>query len=607
MVNKVGGLKIEIGKILGRLSPYIKNNFNLIELWTFFLTLVLFFPVFSSLLPSLGLDISNPYILIIILLTVIILLAILIYENKEFFNVALKSNNVKNLIFLTGIIAFLASANSSFSLLRDLNAPILHDPFDHAMMAKSILTSNQISFFYSPLLHSAAAIFSLDSITRIPWLITFFTQFAVLMIPIQSTFLFYHFTKSLKYSLILYLLLSTLHFPANFYYTAGKNSLILAISIIPTLIFLMNLYKNNRSALNAIKLIVTLFLLFMAHYPTFGIFLFLSIPWLGTMILESLKNKNFISTLGLIGPYLIGILMSIIWFVPRYYQALDLVNDSVVTPEASDFVFNIQLFVNGFIDNFNNYFIRFFQTWHAIFLVPLFIKKTNFIIKSTLVWIYISLTLLYFLVYTFNQGTLLGMVPNTLELIFTDVLIYILFVISTSLFLFSKLSNKLLIVFCVLIMAISVYSKSNLNENILLKQNQLNIVSDDDLQAFEFINTELPVDIIFLNGGQEAAHKKGVVYPVDGAMWLPFYTNNSVFIDYQQFSSFQTNYNNSLFQEILVSEDDQELINEIKEMGVKYGYIDQGVFGDSLSEEVLDNVSYRILFESGTVKIIEFN
>ncbi|HRP36344.1 MAG TPA: hypothetical protein PLS50_00885, partial [Candidatus Dojkabacteria bacterium] len=71
--------------------------------------------------------------------------------------------------------------------------------------------------------------------------------------------------------------------------------------------------------------------------------------------------------------------------------------------------------------------------------------------------------------------------------------------------------------------------------------------------------------------------------------------------------SVQTNYSNELFQKIVVDNDDSEEIEEIKSMGIEYGYIDQGIFGDSLSEGILNNVDYTVLFESGTVKIIQFD
>lgn len=597
-------------KVLTKIHRYVREIYkglSLIEIWPLFLLLILFFPLIGTLIPWLGLDISNIYIILFVLIFIITLLLILINKNKKYIKTALSGDYIIKLLFIFSMVGFVATANSSFSLLKDLKAPILHDPMDHAMMAKSILTTNQISFFYSPLLHSASAVFSIDSVMRIPWLITFFTQLAVLLIPLQFSLLFHYFNKSIKYSIVLYLLLSTLHFPAIFYYIAGKNSLILALSLIPTTIYLVDNYNKNRNPINAIKLTVVLFLLFMAHYPTFGIFFFLCTPWFIFIIFEHLKAKSVKSILKFATPYIISAVLSVIWFAPRYYQATDLLSESVVTPDAKELVLNKQILINGFVNSFNDYFMRFFQTWHIVFLIPMFLKKTHLVIKLTVLWIYVSLTISYFLVNTFNQSTLLGMVPNTLELIFPNLLIFILVFIIAFVFLLNKIPKTSLFFLCFVLISLTIYSQNKLNETVLMKHNQLNVISEDDLKAFEFIETELPQNITFLNGGQEATNKNGAIYPVDGAMWLPLYTNNKVFIDFQNFSSYQTNYNNQLFQKIILGDDDRPEIEEIKDMGIEYGYIDQGVFGESLSEEILHNVSYSVLFESGPVKIIQFD
>jgi len=577
----------------------------ILHVWGYFLLIVLFFPVISSIIPNFKFDVSNYFILfIIVVLTLILFLRNLIlitYQEKKNF----QRRNLPLLIFFVTVLS--ALGYSSFYLLFDLKAPILHDPLDHAMMAKSIVSGNEINFFYSPLLHSLSAVFSVDKVERIPWLITFFTQLAVFLIPINYSLIYLHFTRRRMYTLLFFLLISSLHFPASFYYLAGKNSLILGLSIIPFVIITLDRLKKNTSFKNITVATLSLFLLFMAHYPTFGIFCFLIIPWIFTNMFGLIKKKDFRKLAVSITPFIFSILFSLLWFIPLYSQQLDLVNNSVMPANASGLNLTKQYIIQNLEFAINNYFMRFFQVWHVIFLIPIFLKKINLSLKLLYIWIYTSLTILYFLVNTLNQNTLLGMVPNTLELIFSPLLIF--GVMLTVNLIIQNLNPKInYISFLFIILGIlSINSHRVLNEKIISEHNRLNLVDQNDILAYKFINENLPKDAIILNAGQEATAKSGAIYPVDGGLWIPLYTDKELFIDFQQFSSVQTNYNNELFQKIVVDNNDSEEIEEVKSMGVEYGYIDQGVFGDSLSEGILNNVDYKVLFESGTVKIIQFD
>ncbi|HRN85873.1 MAG TPA: hypothetical protein PKU78_01070 [Candidatus Dojkabacteria bacterium] len=592
-------------ELLHRFADYNAEPSTLLNVWGYFLLLVLFFPIFSSIIPSFNLDVSNYAIFsIIILLTfsLIISYSLLIFSQEK---TTFRSSYIKSATII--IVVLMALGFSSFNLLFDLKAPILHDPLDHAMMAKSIVVNNEISFFYSPLLHSLSAVFSLDNVEWIPWLITFFTQLAVFLIPINYSFLYLHFTKRRKYTLLFFLLISSLHFPASFYYLAGKNSLILGLSIIPFVVFSLDNLKKNYSFKNLIVSALALFLLFMAHYPTFGIFCFLIIPWVFTSVFGQIKKKKFKILIASLLPFVISTIFSMLWFIPLYSQQVELINDSVMPSNASGLNLTKQYILENLEFAINNYFMRFFQVWHVMFLIPIFLKKINLSLKLSYIWIYTSLSFLYFLVNTLNQNTLLGMVPNTLELIFSPLLIFgVMLTVNLIIQNFNSKINYISFLFIILGI-LSINSHRVLNEKIISEHNRLNLVDQNDVLAYKFINENLPDDAIILNAGQEATAKSGAIYPVDGGLWIPLYTDKELFIDFQQFSSVQTNYNNELFQKIVVDNDDSEEIEEIKSMGIEYGYIDQGIFGDSLSEGILNNVDYTVLFESGTVKIIQFD
>lgn len=578
---------------------------SILDVWGLFLLMVIALPALNTVFPILNIDISNP------LITSLILIATGLILTRIFKSIRLPDNNPKltlsnALQVLSFVVVLFFLGYSSFSVLKVLTAPMLHDPYDHAIWAKTIMLNNEIDYFYSPLLHAAAATFSFDQINRIPWMISFFTQVSVFLIPINYTLLFYYFTRKTKYSLIFFLLVSSLQFPADLFYSAGKNALILGLSLIPFVVVSLDKAKKTPDRFHITKAALSLFLLFMAHYPSFGVLITLILPWLSISLLENLKQRKWKGILLLSAPFMIGALLCLVWFIPRYAQNVEYLDQSLLTPEKQTPTLNpIALFslVKFYL---YKYLINPFQPWHTILLIPVVIKRVSMSFRLTYLWGFLSFALSYAFVEALALTNLLGMVPNAINIIFPTLLAYAVFSIVVIVLMRIKIEKVLFFLLLMILTTVSVSIHMNLNEKIVSAQKGMSVVSADDLVAYEFIEQELPTNAKILNAAREDTGRKGVIFPTDGGLWIPLYTNKEILIDFRDFSSIGTNQNFELLQRLVLEEDDTEVINKFKEMGYEYAYLDEGIYGSSLSDNVFNNTQYEIIFEQEKVKVIKF-
>jgi hypothetical protein len=509
------------------------------------------------------------------------------------------------LFLVIGFIGLIANIYALFYFIQDVNAPILHDVYEHARMAKSIVQEDRISFFYSPLLHSLTAMLSFGDIWNIPKLTLFTTHLGVIFNTILLTALSYRLTKSFRFTVLTFLLISSFHFPANFYFRAGKNALILALSVIPICIYFIDRYIHKNNFYNFFSLTVSLILLFFAHYPTFGIFIFLIIPWILSFIIDDLKARDYTKLFKLIFPFIICVIFSLIWFIPLYWIADNLINESVAAAPNIRVKTDLPFLLTSIKDTLNFFISNYFQKYHMYILIPIFLLTKKLRYQVIIIWTYLSLILLYILVTTTQTTRLLGMVPNTLEIIYPYIILLILlFSIIYSLHHFKLGKNPILLIGITLFF-ISLFSNYILRQQLVENDQRYSVVDDDDLKAFEFINTNIPEGTIILNYGNEDPNRKGLVFPVDGGLWIPLFTNNQNYIDFAEFSSKKTNDNYNLLKELRLSNDDTEIVARLKDEGNRYAYLDSGVFGESLHEDFFNKVPYEIIFSSGTVRILE--
>ncbi len=587
------------------IHKYIKN-INFIELWSIFLISGSLIPLLATLFPFININIGSPVLFVISYTPFFLTSFTLIWKHKQSL-----SRNIftpQNLVLFSIIsVILLSRIVALFYVLREMGAPILHDVIDHSLMAKSIVVENSINFFYSPLLHSVVATLSMGNIQEIPRLVVFITHLAVLMLSIQFSLLFYYYTKKVNLAIFVFIILCSLHFPANLYYLAGKNSLILALSIIPVCIFSLDRLFKKKSIGAILRLAISLLLLFFAHYPTFGILLFMISPWVLIEFYKTIRRKGYKDLLYYSFPFILSLLLASFWFMSTYHIQDELVTDSVGGGTPSPRLpITFEFFYKNLKIYYNDYLSRYFDILYIFILIPIFSKLGGIRIKATIIWVFLSLILLYTFIYTLQVDRVLGMVSNTMEIIYPSMMITIAVFLVGYISYKLKTGNKQILVCLIFLSFFSVLSNYYLFKAINLKHNQFNVVSKEDIKAFEFINTQLPDNIIILNGAQQDANRSELIFPVDGAMWIPLYTDADVVFDFRQVSSTKTHDNYELLMDLKTNTDDTPIIENLKSQGVYFGYIDQSVFGESLHEDFLNSIPYEIVFEEGTVKIIEF-
>lgn len=588
---------------------------SIFDFWLWFWLVFTLFPILNSIVGRPLVNIGSVYLNYITLFLFCLPLIIFFYGNFGKFISLFQKSRINKIIFFTICVVLLVKLFTLFYYTLPLEAPILHDPYEHALLAKTILVEDQINYFYSPLLHAAVASLSFGEIWQIPQVTVLVNNLSVFMIPALLASLFHYFFKKPKYTLILFLILSCLHFPGSLYFINGKYALVAAISLIPVCIYYISELSKSSSLKNILKVVISLFFLFLAHYPTFGILCYLIIPWILFLLGRSLQKKQFKEIVLFVSPFLLTIIISVLWMAPRYHIQQELLSESVAAQagESAAVIFDIKAMAKNLIELFETFFrssfhITYasnFQAWHIFLLIPLFTNIIKKEVKFSIVWAYFSLIILSFIINTLSIGSFLGMVTKTLEIIYTPMFmtafIFVLVIIFTHL---QTTSRQLYLLICFLLGAFA-FSSYYLYSQLYSSQQRFNLIDENDLKAFEYINTNLPDQSTFLTAGH-ATSSHATVSPVDGGMWLPLYTGNSVTADFTTFSSFETNEYYNILLKIKTDADDSEAIDLLKSMGVGYAYIDQGVWAEGIKLEDLSPGLYTILFESETVKVVEF-
>lgn len=199
------------------------------------------------------------------------------------------------LIFLS-LLSVLARVFS----VRNYLAPILHDPLAHAEWAQRIYLTGQIDYFYSPGLHVLASLGRmLDSLPVSKYILILTNLFNALSFVPVFLFVKNHFKKD-WFAILAALFWVLGAYPTTYFWTAGKNALVLALPFLFLLFFISSLYISRSK-----KLIITNFLTFiliLIHYPTGAIAL------VGIFFLL-LDKEGFKGLLNIF----IGSLLGIIW------------------------------------------------------------------------------------------------------------------------------------------------------------------------------------------------------------------------------------------------------------------------------------------------------
>ncbi len=134
------------------------------------------------------------------------------------------------------------------------------------------------------------------------------------------------------------------------------------------------------------------------------------------------------------------------------------------------------------------------------------------------------------------------------------------------------------------------------------EQSKKNMVSGNDIAAFNWINEYLGDDCHILNNAAKN-NQSYIVYASDGAAWIPVFTDCEIAMPFTEFSSVTTHQNFEYYSRLLDGTYTCEDISRLIEQGIFYYYKDsQGVYGPQLNpEELVDNFSK--VYEENGIKI----
>lgn len=583
---------------LKSIITYVQQNFVQSVMFNFLLfQTFIFIPLFLNSLSPLKLNANVIFLMISVLCLVNVVFSVLLIY------VAISLRLYKNRLiqFISGYIIVSLICALFFTL--KFETPPLHDASSHSLWAAWILESGEIKQFYSPLLHSLVAFIAAISNLTVPKVVSFVSLTIALLIPVGWTVFL---SKLLKprgslYLFICFVILVSLHYPLELIPLAGKNSLILAIFNSAIFLYFLITFKLKKTLITYVSFFLSLLLVFFSHYPAFVFIFILVAPLLACDLLKLRRNRK--QLVGVSVGYLACLAIALIWGLSQFSNFH--LGGDIVTSEKADVTKTLFDYLLMLPTLFNNQFI----TEHSILVfIPalLFISHKSIQTKPKIYLLYLiigSVVATFFLRY-FTDFDLVSLtiVGKTSYLLY-EFLIAIITLI-TSYYIINSNHNKINLLSLIFGSSLVMVSSYLMMVNINTSYKAYTVVDKHDIEAFNFINNNIPDDEMFINNAFYIASKETVVYPSDGGLWIEIYTGHKVAHSFLNFNSTTVHTNYQYYTKLKTELDDKETLEYFKNNGYNYLYIDQGVFAESITVDEI-STKVEIVFESGPVKIIK--
>ncbi len=541
----------------------------------------------SGLIALIGIQISRW----VLLLPPMIIIFLLLKYPLEIDKFEFKISPIEWVLFLFAILSFFSRVVS----IKGYAAPILHDPISHATWAKEIYDTGQINYFYSPGLHILSALgMMVDKVNVATYVLRLTNLFnALTFIPVF--YLFKHTFKNETGALLGSAIFLLAPLPTNFFWLAGKNGLVTALPFLFLLLYSLQMEMPFRK--KALFSNALVFVLILTHYPVAAI----SLIFAGSLLLTQKKIKGFLN----IG---IGIVLGLLWGLikMKYQAALNAESVETTLVPITLTARNILIFIR---DTLNQAVVQYKFKWSNFFTyIGIIGLSFTLIIKKLRrgAWLLISLflSLLVSLVINFTPLRDIIYLLYETQIITFFVYIYLgyailLLLINEIAFFQKPLLVVIQIITCILLVVMnSMQTFSTYRE----EQSKKNMVSGNDIAAFNWINEYLGDDCHILNNAAKN-NQSYIVYASDGAAWIPVFTDCEIAMPFTEFSSVTTHQNFEYYSRLLDGTYTCEDISRLIEQGIFYYYKDsQGVYGPQLNpEELVDNFSK--VYEENGIKI----
>lgn len=501
------------------------------------------------------------------------------------------------------LILFLLSLYAKIFSVSEFYVPPLHDPISHSYFSKVIAETGYINYFYSPGLHIIGAFGQLfngfNVAKQILYISNFFNAYSGVIIYLFVK----HVFKSKVWAIFSALLFSLGYFPSNFYLNAGKNALVLAISLLFLFFLVIEQYRKKKELSLIILSNVVIASIFFVHYPTA---VFACTYLLGVFFIDYKREKFKSVLLG------IGILFGFAFMLKTYKYNPALVNAasgnvSIFTIPANfvqstkdfmKYIWSIIISEGSVLKNFIEF--------SAIVSLGLIVLKAFKSRKYT--------TLVLWIIFSVSLSTILQIFTVTpflivLETFLITLPMYVLLCTGLLVSVIYKyvcgfINRRVVNVgFLIIILVSAGYLTYRTYNQFFKVTDSYNVIQESDIKSFNWIDENISDDDKFLingNGGN------GLVFSTDGGGWLEIFTDNEISTPFYDYGSKETDDNIDLYVRLKNNLNDCDAINTLVNNGYKYYY--QGskpVFDSQIGDKnsLLNSNRFEILFENGNSAI----
>lgn len=593
-----------------------------------------------SFISLLHLKVSVGSLLVVTVFEIILALFVNARRGRMAELTVLKSLNNRAMLFIY-VLFFLAFTSRVASVIH-APVPILHDPEAHAYWAKMIVETGRIEFFYSPGLHVWTALLNettgLSLARGINLITNTLSAFAVLYWGLGV----YIISKNKKLALFTSFFVLIAPLPAYLYFEAGKNAFIVAATFLALLLPLTYIHIKKQTILSSICLFLGLTGLALLHYPTFAFgagyvvlaILFTSVNTLGMRKLPFLTKQLLIRAMPLI---LSLIFVGFFMHVTGKYE----VRSSAITAQTATSFYStnghtetvdartleaqkknsskptIHNPIKAIADQGKGIvaFVSSSAHTQGILLLGVILAAIYYLCnlmvqqKSWTSFYRISLfsfLLAWLLIIAALSVVKIGALSTTLDtgLLLTFTLGALLLGL-----LFEKLSNLNYILIGVLLLILSPYFGLKTYHK-YQQSSASSFVDQQDLAAYDWINKNLSKPYGFVGYSQINPQRPNIVYPTDGSLWLPVFTDASVSTAFQntEFTSVKSHINHEYMTHF---QSDSKVIraaavNYFLGHNYRFIYVDGPAMYQALNITHLENDGLaKIIYSNSTVKVIE--
>lgn len=595
----------------------------------------------AVLLDSFGLPVTLETIVGLTVLEGVILFLV----SKARINFILTAND-KKYIYLIYFIFLLAIISRVVSVAH-LYAPILHDPQAHAFWANKIIQERAIDYFYSPGLHIWSALttsaLNINVARTVHYITNFFSAFSVLMWALIA----YIITKKSRLAAWVALFALITPLPQFLYFMAGKNAFVMTTPFIAlALMFSLHFYVN-RIWVNALLLLVALLGIGLIHYPAYAytagsVIIFILIKYFSENYPTLIKNIKIHTKklTSLLTPVLISLILIALNILitksenvqidtvssraeaKAYHQKVSQSNqvpsyESVSTDAPSRQNIDIRNPVTV-TENFGKEYISFTKSFSkdtGLILLGAMLVGLYFLVAlkphapelAVFRIILISLLLSAVLLILTLRIAPVGGLNTTGD---TGFLLMPLILSAPIAWLFTHISKRKFIE-AVAIVALAVMS-SLFTFNIYRQKSASSFVDQYDVQAYQWINQNVDDSEKFIGLSNLDPVRKSIVFPVDGALWLPVFTDNEISNPFHElrFHSIQSHMNLEYSRKLKAKNEEKvkNSVNYFLENNYRYIYVDgESAYHELGIKYLVDNELARIEYKNESVSIVRLN